>query len=172
MSGTRVKISPAETEAVAESIANVVDEITLENRKAADEVGVDIQGDGKVVDKENILKLLKFFLQGGQFIIDTLDYSPYTDVMEEKKYTEEDLQKARSDAFKEATLLNLSAQSGIPIKELQSEWNSGKFDGREAKAIRERHNKSMEEIAKEHGVSRDELRGSIVSKNDFLKTFS
>lgn len=114
-------------------------------------------------------------LGSDQFIIDLIKESPDNKGMEGRYYSNKEIEEikaaVRAEAWKEATLAGLSAQSGIPIAELEAKWDSGQFDGSEAKALRAQWRQTIESYAKRSGVDPKDLRGQIVSKEEFKKNF-
>lgn len=113
--------------------------------------------------------------RGGEFAIDVFEESPDNTDMDGRYYTNKEIENikaaARADAFKEASIAGLSAQSGIPIAELEANWSNGKFDGSKGKALKEQWRKSIESYAKRCGVDPKDLRGREVSAEEFKKKF-
>lgn len=113
--------------------------------------------------------------QNEEYIIDIFDESSHITEMEGRYYSNKEIEEikaaARAEAWKEATLAGLSAQSGIPIAELEAKWDSGQFDGSEAKALRAQWRQAVENYAQRCGVDPKHLRGKIVSKEEFKKKF-
>lgn len=108
-------------------------------------------------------------------VLDVFDESPDNTNMKGKFYSDKEIKeiqaRARAEAWREATLAGLSARSGIPVAELEAKWDSGNFDGSEAKALREQWKRTVERYAKKCNVDPKDLKGKVVSKEEFKKKF-